>query len=254
MNLLAAIGFLTLIFQPLFPAFLAKTPDLTEEGPVYLEGSIDDATLEARPETIPLETPSISADYTDIANEIAAIDLPLIEKDYYWGKYENAEAGVNELNAIDTLEPGDKISIIGNGYITLNPSRGYIQPQAGYYYGSGLCWSVSALGGAMDEANKTFKEKYGTDLFVFEGNYGSRYGHSHTYPTYGPSNNGYGYSIIKVSSGKGQVDYTFTLNPQIENIKGLENAKFRIELEATEKHPTAFKGQSIKATVYSNIK
>ena len=251
MNLLTILGFFSLLMQPLLPNSNVSVHPRTEEGPVYIEGTIDDATLSARPEAVPIEAPSISADFTEINYKIAELDLPLIQKDYYQGKYENGAAGAKELNNIQTLEPGDRISIIGNGFITLNPKQGYVQPQNGYYYGSGLCWSVSAFGGAMDEANKVFRAEYGIDLFTF--GYGGRYGHSHTYQTYNPSNHGYGYSIIKVSSGKGQVDYTFSINPQIKNIAGLEDAKFRIELQSTDKHPTAYKGQSIKGVVYSNI-
>ncbi|MBN1331357.1 hypothetical protein JW978_00530 [Candidatus Dojkabacteria bacterium] len=251
MNLLAAFGFLSLIIQPLLPINLGGVPVRTEEGPVYVEGEIDDATLDARPPEVPIELPSISADFTEITHVIAELDLPLLQQDFYWGKYENGKAGADELNDMPILKPGDRISVIADGYVTLNPKRGYVQSQAGYYYGSGLCWSISTLGGTMDEANKVFKAKYGIDLFVF--NYGDRYGHSHYYQTYLNSNHGYGYTVIKVSSGKGQVDYTFTINPKIKTIEGLENAEFRIQIQATDKHKTAYKGQALKGIVYTNI-
>jgi hypothetical protein len=44
-------------------------------------------------------------------------ELPLYPSDYYWGKFTNAVAGVNQINNIPILNPGKRIATIGDRYI-----------------------------------------------------------------------------------------------------------------------------------------
>lgn len=206
--------------------------------------------LDARPDEVDVPgTIAGAEDNKDLIYEFGKVDLPLYPEDYYWGKFENGSAGARELNRIPVLRPGDRIRAIGNGYLTLSPSSGYVRPTNGYYYGSGLCWSTSALGQMMDKANVEFREKYGMDLFVFSG--GDRAPHPHWYRSYQHSNRGYGYTVIKISSGGGQ-DYSFTVNPAIASLPDMDDFKVEIVMTSTTEYPGAYNGQSIGSYVRSN--
>lgn len=180
--------------------------------------------------------------------KLGKVSLPLYKEDYYWGKFYNGRAGVNELNNMPVLKPGNKISIIGNGYITLSPTRGYVRPGGGFYYASGVCWSVSVLGAIMDNANKEFEEEYGMSLFLFQNR--DRAPHSHWYKTYKKSNNGRGYTILKKSYG-GQ-DYTFKVNPAVRTIPGFKNARFKVVLWSKSNEKRAYRGEVLGGYVLSN--
>jgi hypothetical protein len=178
------------------------------------------------------------------------IELPLVSGDYYYGKYINAAAAARELNFMGVLNPGDRKSVIGNGYVTMNSNRGYISPGAGFMYASGACWATSSLGTLMDEVNKEFNLTYGMDLFVFQ--YGDRLPHPHAYSTYAPSNWGYGYSVVKRPGGYNS-DYKFTVNPELSDHPVLKDIKIKIVMVSREDNPNAFLGQSIGGYVMSSV-
>lgn len=177
------------------------------------------------------------------------LELPLYKTDYYYGKFINAAAAVNELNKMPALMPGDKVSLIKDGYLTFSVKNGYIYPGEGYYYASGSCWVVSTLGAMMDEANKHFERKYSISLFVF--NYGDRLPHKYPFKTYTNSNFGYGYTVYKASDWT--TDYSFTINPEIAKNKDLKNLRIKIYLFADSKNPEAYLGQSIGAYIMTNL-
>jgi len=194
----------------------------------------------------PISTPPIAAG--SLAYRPVSFNLPLVSRDYYYGKYINGKAGAQELNNLPILKPGSHISLIRNNYLVIGAGRGYIQPPNGYYYGSGLCWSVSAFGGLMDQANIKFQQKYGMPLFIF--NPGDRSPHSEFYQTYLPSNNGRGYTVVKL--GTGGVDYTFTVNPNIANIAGMSDLQVKIVMSWQTNNPNAYAGEAIGAYLLSN--
>lgn len=177
------------------------------------------------------------------------VDYPLTPEDYYYGKYENGKAGADEINKVPVLRPGDRVRLIRDGYITLYRGNGYVMPGKGYYYGSGLCWSISVVGGMMDDANSEFQTKWGIPLFVFQP--GDKAGHGKTYSTYEASNNAHGYSVIKLRYGGGQ-DYSFTVNPEIENIPELKDLELKLVMTSTDVHETASYGQSIGGHILTN--
>ena len=177
------------------------------------------------------------------------VDYPLTPEDYYYGKYENGKAGADEINKVPVLRPGDRVRLIRDGYITLYRGKGFVMPGKGYYYGSGLCWSISVVGGLMDDANSEFQAKWGIPLFVFQP--GDKAGHKKTYSTYAASNNAYGYSVIKLRHGGGQ-DYSFTVNPEISNIPELRDLELKLVMTSTDTHETASYGQSIGGYILSN--
>jgi len=173
-------------------------------------------------------------------------ELPLYPEDYYWRKYENAVAGVIQLNTMPILHAGDRISVIGDVYINIKAYNGYLKPGYGYGFASGVCWSTSALGLMMDEANKDFETTYQIPLFVF-GRY-DRAPHSHHYRTY----HGGGYTILQKHTGVAVQDYKFTVNPNIANHPDLKDFKLKIVMIATNSHKTATYGQSIGSFIISN--
>jgi hypothetical protein len=191
----------------------------------------------------------IETDTDATQNIVLTFALPLKKEDYYWGKFENGSAGAKELNKIGTLIPGDRVEVIGDGYITLNKSAGYVQPR-GHYYASGLCWSISAMGGMMDQVNKQFRVEYGMDLFIFKP--GDRYGHSVNYSTYKPSNNGWGYTVSKIMDGVGQPDYKFQINPDVKNLPGFSDLELNMQLGSSSNTKGAYKGQMIYANLLAN--
>ncbi|KXK26015.1 MAG: hypothetical protein TR69_WS6001001308 [candidate division WS6 bacterium OLB20] len=190
-----------------------------------------------------------AADDKDLILKFAEVNLPLYKQDYYWGKYLNGAAGAKELNKMPVLRPGDRISVIRDGYLTLSPKSGYVRPTNGYYYGSGLCWSTSALGQMMDYANTEFRKKFGIDLFVFSGR--DRAPHGTWYKSYEHSNRGYGYTVIKISSGGGQ-DYSFTVNPAISSLPNMNDFKLKIVMTYRTDFPGAYFGQSIGGYIMTN--
>jgi hypothetical protein len=178
------------------------------------------------------------------------IELPLVSYDYYYGKHINAAAAANEINYIGILEPGDRIRVISDGYVTFSGSRGYISPGSGFMYASGVCWASSTLGTLMDEANRVFNRKYDMPLFIFY--YGDRSPHPHYYSTYRNSNYGYGYAVVRHPGGS-TADYKFTVNPELKNIPKFENLKIKIVMVARTDNPDAFLGQSIGGYLKSNV-
>ncbi len=260
MNIFAyiAAGFLLLVnipvtTEPKYPIADEQIIDSQAEKdafPVYVNDETNQASLIRLVTTDVIPRKVESTSYIDLSKEVVNYELPLKKIDYYAGKYLNARAGVKETQKIPILSPGDRVRLIGDGIITVSPVYGYVKP-VGYYYGSGLCWTVSTLGGIIDQANIEFRNKYGMDLFVFRA--GDRSPHDKYYSTYAPSNHGYGYSVYRVASGKGTVDYTFQVNPELKNHSQLNGIKLKIELSAINNHPTAYNGESISAKLYSNF-
>lgn len=177
------------------------------------------------------------------------VEIPLVRPDYYYGKHINATAAVAEINQTAPLTPGESISLINDGFLTMSSARGYISPGTGFLHASGVCWSTSTLGLMMDEANKNFENKYGLDLFVFQP--GDRLPHPAKYATYADSNDGWGYAVVK--SYKGGKDFTFTINPEIENNSRLKNLKVEVVMISREDNKEAFLGQSIGAYLRTNV-
>lgn len=190
------------------------------------------------------------SDDSELVYKKNLIELPLASGDYYYGKYLNAAAAARELNAMGVLKPGDRKAVIGNGYITMSSSRGYVDPGGDFMYASGVCWATSSLGTLMDEVNKEFNLTYGVSLFVFQ--YGDRLPHPHAYATYRPSNWGYGYSVVKRPGGYNS-DYRFTVNPALADDPVLKDIKVKIVMVAREDNPNAFLGQAIGGYVMSNV-
>jgi hypothetical protein len=195
------------------------------------------------------QTPLVLGAYDDpeLKYNKTLIEMPLVRMDYYYGKHLNATAGVNEMNSIPVLTPGSRVSVIGNGYLTMSRSRGYVMPSISMF-GSGVCWSVSALGTLMDEANKTFMQKYGEPLFIFYP--GDRTPHSHAYSTYRISNYGYGYTVVKYPGGG--TDYRFTVNPRLSSYPQFKDFKLKIVMVSSTDHPNAYNGESIGGYIKTN--
>lgn len=231
--------------------YVSGSQALKDEFPVLLEAE-DELTFEKVEEfemTYGREQIAGLQIDEDMKYTNSFVELPLFAEDYYWGKYENGSAGVRGINQIASLRPGDKISLIGDQYINVKSYNGFIKPQSGYGFGSGLCWSTSALGYLMDEANAAFKQKYGIDLFIIN----NRAPHSHNYRSYLPSNNGWGYTVLQRSTGIAVQDYIFTVNPALKNNSKLADIKIKIVMVATNQHPTASHGQSIGGYILSNV-
>jgi len=117
-------------------------------------------------------------------------------------------------------------------------------------YASGVCWSTSAIGLLMDEANDVFTHKYQIPLFVFER--GDRSPHPVRYATYAPSNYGLGYSVVKYAGGY-CADYSFTVNPALKDHPKFKNIKINIVMTSSESHESAYLGQSIGGYLQTNI-
>jgi hypothetical protein len=194
---------------------------------------------------------ALSGGQADMVYINSFTELPLVRKDYYWGKYENGLAGVNGLNRMPVFKPGDGLGVIASQYINVKSYNGYIQPKNGYYFGSGLCWSTSELGYLMDQANADFQAKYGIALFTFKR--GDRAPHSSFYKSYLPSNRGYGYTVMQKSAGVPVQDYRFPITPALKNREDLKDIKVKIVMLASTTHPTAHAGQSIGGYVLSNV-
>lgn len=178
------------------------------------------------------------------------IELPLVRGDYYYGKHINATAAVNEINQIRILKAGDRISIIGNGYLTMSSKRGYVNPGSGFLYASGACWASSTLGTLMDEVNKAFGQKYQKPLFTFYA--GDRTPHPASYATYKDSNYGRGYTVVMIPHGS-STDYRFTVNPTLKTDSRFQDLKIKIVMISRTDNAQAFLGQSIGGYILSNI-
>ncbi len=178
------------------------------------------------------------------------VEIPLHSADYYYGKFINANAAVKEINQIGVLTPGSRIELLGDGYLTMSISRGYIDPGPEFMYASGSCWATSALGAMMDEVNKAFEQKYELKLFTFH--YLDRTPHPVPYLTYKNSNHGYGYTITKFPKGD-NTDFKFTINPELANNKIFKDLKIEIVMISRNDHPKAYLGQSIGAYIRTNI-
>jgi hypothetical protein len=193
-----------LILQLLYTSAISKLP-LPASSEV-----VDSVTLEE-------ENLNYQETYHSLIDDkvlsIYEISLPLAEGEYYSGKFQNASAGVDQLNSMDALEPGDQVALLSDQIIYFSYQDGYINTPKGYAFG--VCWSVTALGGLIDEANKNWKEDHGYPLFIVK----QSSGHGRTYETYYPNNN-YGYAVLKNNDGSVGVDYIFQVNPkaQIDNV------------------------------------
>ncbi len=228
-----------------------------ESAAVGLEAKNDDFAVESdaadteiayeekQPFELTYEPPDLSNMDADMTYKNDFSEEPLVAQDYYYRKYENGMAGANGINKIPLLHAGDSYGVIKNKFINIKSWNGFVQPP-GYYFGSGVCWSTSALGLMMDNANKSFHAKYGVDLFVF--NKGDRAPHPHFYKTYF----GYGYTIMQLHEGVPLQDYRFTVNPQLSSMPGLSDIKIKIVMLATTAHPTASHGQSLGGYFLSN--
>lgn len=181
----------------------------------------------------------------DMIYKNAFSEEPLVPRDYYYGKFENAVAGINGINKIPVLKPGNSIGLIRDKYINIKPWNGFVQPP-GYYFASGVCWSSSALGFLQDNSNKAFREKYGVDLFTFKR--GDRAPHTDYYETYG----GGGYTMLQISEGNPAQDYRFTVNPVLANMPELADIKIKIVMVSSSTHEKGYKGQSIGGYILSN--
>ncbi len=190
------------------------------------------------------------SDEKDLIYSKYLTELPLVSYDYYYGKHINATAAANEINYIKVLEPGDRISLIGHGYLTMSSVRGYADPGGDYMYASGVCWATSALGAMMDEINKVFNQKYGKSLFLFYP--GDRLPHDKSYQTYRNSNYGYGYTVVKVPGGI-STDYSFTVNPSLRYDPAFKDLRIKIVMVSTSENENAFLGRSIGGYVKSNV-
>ncbi|MEI7579071.1 MAG: hypothetical protein WCJ58_03450 [bacterium] len=182
----------------------------------------------------------------DLIYKNSFTDVPLLAKDYYWRKYENALAGAQQLNTMPILKPNDRVELIRDQYIDIKTEYGYVRPGYGYPFGSGVCWTVTTLGLMMDQANRDFRAAYGIPLFVYSP--GDRAPHTHYYETYG----GHGYTVMELSTGVPVQDYRFQVNPQINSRTDLSNFKIKIVIVATNSNNSAAYGQSLGALVISN--
>ncbi|MFQ5493398.1 MAG: hypothetical protein ACE5DX_04535 [Candidatus Dojkabacteria bacterium] len=174
-------------------------------------------------------------------------ELPLIEEDYYYRKYENAAAGVAGINKTPIMRPGDSIGVIADRFINIKTYNGYVQPP-GYYFASGVCWTSSTLGFMMDNANWHFKKRFGVNLFVFGSR--DRAPHPDSYETY----HGHGDTIMQITEGNPLQDFRFTINPRLKTMPEVANIKIKVMMLATDEHETASHGQSIGAYIISNKK
>jgi len=177
------------------------------------------------------------------------VELPLYRGDYYYGKHINASVAANEINNIPILKPGQRVRIIKDGYLTFDSKSGYIQPPGEFIYASGVCWTVSSLGAVMDEVNKRFEKDYGIPLFIFE--YADRIAHRDAYKTYTYSNYGYGYTVVKRPDWI--TDYSFTVNPELENFPQFKNLKVKIVMVSSTDNNVGFKGESIGGYILTNV-
>ena len=191
------------------------------------------------------DRPDIGITDPDMVYKTAFLELPLISQDYYRNKYENAVAGAKGINRIPVLKPGDKTSVIRQLYIDINPGNGFVYAPA-HYFGSGVCWSTSALGLMMNRANDQFKAKYGIDLFVYKA--WDRAPHPDYYATY----HGNGYTILQMGRGDALQDYTFTVNPKISELDGMSDFKVKVVMLNSNHRENASHGQSIAGYVLTN--
>ena len=243
------------VFLAITVADIVTPPDRTEaldsELPVTTDLSLREAnkydflTEKMADFELNYERPALGVTDSDLAYKTAFLELPLIGRDYYLGKYENAVAGTVGINKIPPVKPGEKVGIVRQKFINIKAWNGYIQAPA-RYFGSGVCWSTSALGLMMDKSNAQFKNKYGLDLFVYKA--WDRAPHPDYYETY----KGNGYTILQLSEGNPLQDYTFTVNPAIKEIPDLAGLKIKLVMLHRSDHKTASHGQSIAGYLLPN--
>lgn len=142
------------------------------------------------------------------------LSLPLKEEDYYGGKFTNAKSAVKAFNEkLNILYPGEEVKLVYGQYITLSPSEGYVMTEFGQ--GSGSCWTVSVLGGLIDDANTYWIREYGFPLFIIE----ESHPHSEIIESYGNVNEGYGYNIFYEQDEDGiWRDFVFKVNPESSSV------------------------------------
>ncbi len=178
--------------------------------------------------------------------KVFEVNYPLAREDYYIGKFTNARAGNFEINKMPVVAPGSSVALIRDGFITLNRSYGYVYPPNGFYYASGICWSVSVLGGMLESVNAEFQRRWGMPLF----NFIQASPHAGVYKTYQNSNNGGGYTIVK--RGRGGVDFEFQVNPQVQHYPFFQDLKLEVLMISQDNHPDGYRGESIGAYLISN--
>jgi len=160
------------------------------------------------------------------------IKLPLVSSDYYYGKFENATAGVNEFMDSYIYKLGEGVGLLENDVISLKDVNSYIMTSKGYGYG--VCWFVTALGGLIDEVNSKWMAINHTAVFTVT----ESHPHSTTYQTYFP-NRYYGYAIY---NGDYVYDYSFVVsNPEVREVHMI----FTSQTD----NPNAYMGYSIDGKV-----
>lgn len=217
--------------------YLYSSPSCTEDPrPYMVAGTGSSSSGNSNPGTSNSELP---AEW----QELSSVSLPLKEEDYYDGKFTNARRGSEELNAnIGIIDSSDEYKVVGDRIVNIDTSNGYSGTEEGIGYG--ICWSVSAMGYAQDKANEEFRSKYGFNLFE----YTDRSGHSKTYATYAPVNNGYGWSIYQPDEISSHTqEYSFRVNPRV--FEEFPDAEVKVEVTPSTANPDAYNGESIGATI-----
>ena len=162
------------------------------------------------------------------------------------GKYVNARVTAEIFNKrLRLLFPEDEVKIVYNQYVSLLPRDGYVLTKFGQ--GSGSCWTVSVLGGIIDEANTYWNNNYGYPLFVIK----ESHPHSSVSETYSGVNDGYGYNIYYEQDENGKWrDYVFQVNPIAEN----DIVALVFEFYALDTDPNAYRGENIGGDLYVLLK
>lgn len=160
------------------------------------------------------------------------VELPLDRDDYYAGKYTNASIAAKEINEnLSRLRPGQKVSLLADGCLTMDDGLGYIDTSLGR--AAGACWTVSALDRLLLETKLVVDGGEEVPLILFPP--GGRTEHRHGYRSYGGVTNegevfnSKGATIYLVRDREGNVassstDYTFIVNPRLSNfgISGID--------------------------------
>jgi len=224
-------------------------------GFVLIDKDVYGETVKANSDDLSQIQENINSSANDLQNqnlnqevdewiEIVSVDLPLAESGYYQGGYENARRGTEEINEIGEINTTRTYRLIADKYMNIAKNNGYVDtqyPNVGDNFGYGVCWAVSALGYAQDEANKSFRAEYGVDLFEFP----QRTGHINKYDTYASVNNGYGWAVYQ--SKNLNKDYSFRLSQNAINL--LDNLSVKIELISTQNSLVGAHGESLSARI-----
>lgn len=171
-----------------------------------------------------------------------SLNLPLNEEDYYAGKFTNAKTAVKAFNQkLNILYPGDEIKLVYGEFITLSPGEGYIMTEFGQ--GSGSCWTVTVLGGLIDEANTYWLQEYGSPLFIIK----ESHPHSEVIKSYANVNYGYGYNIFyEQDENQRWRDYVFQVNPDFSS----EISTIIFEFKYSTNDGDAYNGEAISGQIW----